>query len=56
MCSCKNGWYNNTMGNFYSEGVRCKPNCQYPYITDETNEVCICDQDKGYYLMFNYWT
>jgi hypothetical protein len=38
------------MGNFYSEGVRCKPNCVYPYITDEVNEVCICDKDNGYYV------
>ena len=44
------------MGNFYSEGVRCKPYCPYPYITDEVNEVCICDQVNGYYLMFNSWT
>jgi len=50
-CYCENGWYNNTMGNFYSEGVRCKPNCDYPAITDEVNEVCVCDEAMGYFTM-----
>ena len=41
------------MSTYYAEGVRCKPYCPYPYITDEVNEVCVCDQVNGYYLMIN---
>jgi hypothetical protein len=37
------------MGNDYPEGVRCKPDCNYPMITDEVNEVCVCDDSNGYY-------
>jgi hypothetical protein len=36
------------MGFDYTEGVRCKPECTYPMITDEVNEVCICEEH--YYI------
>jgi hypothetical protein len=36
------------MGFDYTEGVRCKPDCNYPMITDEVNEVCICEEH--YYI------
>jgi hypothetical protein len=38
------------MGLDYTEGVRCKPECTYPMITDEVNEVCVCDEFNGYYF------
>ena len=38
------------MGNFYDEGVRCKPFCNYPMITDEVNEVCVCDEANFYFF------
>lgn len=52
-CDCKYGWFNNTMGVYWPPGVRCKPECQYPWITDLVNEVCICDEVNGYYLTYD---
>jgi hypothetical protein len=55
ICECVDDWFNNTGGEYYPEGVRCKPPCVYPWITDYENEVCICDESHGYYLVTDYW-
>jgi len=36
------------MSQFYSEGVRCKPSCIFPWVTDLIGEVCVCDASSGY--------